>query len=248
MTEGAKMISQLNRLYTARSRSAWLDSVQKLCADVIGYDLFHCYFLDKNLLPLPYQNGLSIYQPGGTRLNSTRKLFDQHPFRGYALSGGQDMVLRLSDFLNPDDRSNRINHWLQVRLGCRYVLGMRLGARPEGIPALSLKRKAADFSAVEIRRAQALADHINRSITRAGKALPDLPPEELRKRIRAAFRLTLRETELALHVMQGESPAKSAALMGISVLTISGYLHSIYCKTGVSSRAELVSLLWSVAG
>lgn len=57
-------------------------------------------------------------------------------------------------------------------------------------------------------------------------------------------RLTIREKEVFLHVIQGQSNKTIANLLGISEHTVEQHLQHIYVKLKVGSRAEAVWLYW----
>ena len=57
------------------------------------------------------------------------------------------------------------------------------------------------------------------------------------------FGLTIREREVLSLVCDGLSSKSIAARLSISPWTVAQHLGSIFSKTGVSSRSELLSLL-----
>ena len=61
--------------------------------------------------------------------------------------------------------------------------------------------------------------------------------------LRTHFRLTGRESELALHLAAGLTPTAAAEIMGLSVATARQHLKSVLAKTGTHRQAELVALL-----
>ncbi|OPC78841.1 hypothetical protein B4N89_32415 [Embleya scabrispora] len=54
--------------------------------------------------------------------------------------------------------------------------------------------------------------------------------------------LTPRELQVLWHVAQGDTYARTARCMGISVHTVDAYLRRIRTKLGVATRAELIRL------
>lgn len=52
--------------------------------------------------------------------------------------------------------------------------------------------------------------------------------------------ISRREKEVVELVIQGKKSKDIAIILGVSVSTIKGHLTSIYKKTGVTSRVELV--------
>ncbi|WP_424643981.1 response regulator transcription factor [Embleya sp. AB8] len=54
--------------------------------------------------------------------------------------------------------------------------------------------------------------------------------------------LTRRESQVLWHIAQGDTYARTARCMGISVHTVDAYLRRIRAKLGVATRAELIRL------
>jgi DNA-binding CsgD family transcriptional regulator len=63
------------------------------------------------------------------------------------------------------------------------------------------------------------------------------------KDARKLFRLTVREAELAAHLVAGSGIAEAAAALGMSVSTARQHVKSIFVKTDTHRQAELVALL-----
>jgi DNA-binding CsgD family transcriptional regulator len=53
------------------------------------------------------------------------------------------------------------------------------------------------------------------------------------------FRLTLRESEVAMHVAKGSSNSETARALGITEKTVKNALVAVYAKCGVRNRVEL---------
>ncbi|MNY71864.1 CsgBAC operon transcriptional regulatory protein [compost metagenome] len=60
-----------------------------------------------------------------------------------------------------------------------------------------------------------------------------------------AFGFTEREKEIVHHLSGGHSTKELAQLLHISAYTVQDHLKSIFSKAGVSSRRELIWLLYS---
>ena len=74
---------------------------------------------------------------------------------------------------------------------------------------------------------------------------PDSPQSTPRIALQTAYELTARETDLAVHLLSGESLKQIAILMGITDNTARSYLRNVFKKTRSSSQRELVRLLLS---
>ncbi|WP_010268238.1 helix-turn-helix transcriptional regulator [Paenibacillus senegalensis] len=70
-------------------------------------------------------------------------------------------------------------------------------------------------------------------------------PQELLNQMLDFYRLSARETELLRLLVQGYSTKQLSETLSISAYTVQDHLKSIFAKTGVSSRRELIGLLLS---
>jgi DNA-binding CsgD family transcriptional regulator len=70
-------------------------------------------------------------------------------------------------------------------------------------------------------------------------------PARITSLLMAAYGLTEREQEVTRLVLQGNSTAEIAAAMSVSAQTVQQHLKSIFDKTGVHSRRELVGKVFS---
>ena len=75
---------------------------------------------------------------------------------------------------------------------------------------------------------------------------PPLASDEISAEFLSKYRITERERELILKVMQGKSNADIARELFISLPTVKTHLHNIYQKLGVDSRYELLAKVRSV--
>ncbi|HEY8245987.1 MAG TPA: helix-turn-helix transcriptional regulator [Hyphomicrobium sp.] len=58
-----------------------------------------------------------------------------------------------------------------------------------------------------------------------------------------AFRLTKRESEVAVRLAEGQVLASVAGELGIRVAAVRQYLKRVFDKTGVHNRSALVALI-----
>ena len=61
--------------------------------------------------------------------------------------------------------------------------------------------------------------------------------------LRSIFGLTLRESEIACMVAEGQPPKKVASILGLSTETVRSHLKSVFAKTGVRRQSELGRVL-----
>ena len=74
--------------------------------------------------------------------------------------------------------------------------------------------------------------------------IEDAAPAEVAPVLMAAFGLTAREQEVASCVCRGLSTREITVRLHLSVDTVQDHLKSVYGRTGVHSRAELVALIY----
>jgi len=72
---------------------------------------------------------------------------------------------------------------------------------------------------------------------------PDAPPPIDRLAVAEAFRLTRRESEIAVLLADGLDTATIASRLGTSLATVRDHLKHVFEKTGVRSQVALVALL-----
>jgi DNA-binding CsgD family transcriptional regulator len=77
---------------------------------------------------------------------------------------------------------------------------------------------------------------------------PDAPPEIARSMIADTFRLTGRETDLAVLLADGLDLETIAARLGLGRSTVRVHLKHVFDKTGVRSQPALVALLRGFSG
>ena len=73
--------------------------------------------------------------------------------------------------------------------------------------------------------------------------VPGAAPSIDRQMVADAFRLTRRESEVAVHLAEGQDLATIADALGIRVAAARQYLKRVFDKTGVHNRAALVALI-----
>lgn len=71
------------------------------------------------------------------------------------------------------------------------------------------------------------------------------PPERLRRVLteRHAIRLSQRQAQVALLILQGHSSVSIGLRLGVSAQTVKVFRRQLYARCGISSQAELFSLL-----
>lgn len=82
----------------------------------------------------------------------------------------------------------------------------------------------------------------------SGLAAAGVPPEAVTRTIRdrlaeAGIRLTPRQADVALLILQGHSSASIALELGVSPQTVKVFRRQLYARCGLSSQAELFGLL-----
>jgi DNA-binding CsgD family transcriptional regulator len=73
--------------------------------------------------------------------------------------------------------------------------------------------------------------------------VPSATPSIERQMVADAFRLTRRESEVAVRLAEGQDLASIAEALGIRVAAARQYLKRVFDKTGVHNRAALVALI-----
>jgi len=81
-------------------------------------------------------------------------------------------------------------------------------------------------------------------VPRAAVILEPAHPARISPLLMSAYTLTEREQDLTRHVLCGESTAEIAAALCISAHTVQQHLKSIFEKTGVRSRRDLVGKIF----
>lgn len=71
----------------------------------------------------------------------------------------------------------------------------------------------------------------------------DVPEQVARALAGQGIRLTPRQAEVALLILQGHSSASAGLRLGVSPLTVKVFRKQIYARCGISSQAELFGLL-----
>ena len=66
---------------------------------------------------------------------------------------------------------------------------------------------------------------------------------DLKRAIMERFRLTSREADVAMRLVEGDSYKEAAARLGITVNTINAHVTEILRKAGVKSSRRLASVL-----
>lgn len=76
-------------------------------------------------------------------------------------------------------------------------------------------------------------------------AQPDAPPERLRRVLAArhGIRLSERQTQVALLILQGHSSVSIGLRLGVSSQTVKVFRRQIHARCNISSQAELFALL-----
>ena len=73
----------------------------------------------------------------------------------------------------------------------------------------------------------------------------DAPPERLRRVLAEnhAIRLSQRQAQVALLILQGHSSVSIGLRLGVSAQTVKVFRRQIHARCGISSQAELFALL-----
>ncbi|CAM5179980.1 hypothetical protein CDEF62S_04350 [Castellaniella defragrans] len=75
------------------------------------------------------------------------------------------------------------------------------------------------------------------------RMLRSASPSSAYRRLRALFKLSQREAELACALLDGLSLRETADRRGVGVTTLRSQLASLFVKTGTSRQGQLVALL-----
>lgn len=156
---------------------------------------------------------------------------DQHPVIA-AHRGGDDRVLRISDFLDAAAfRALDLYREIYGPMGVEHQVSFVLPATGPLIVGLALNRADRDFTDVECAQLTLLRPHVAAALRRVRFHDP-----------LAGLPLTPRRREVALLVSGGLTNAEIGERLGIATATVKRHLEEIYEALGVPNRAALACL------
>lgn len=246
-TSEITLVDRLNRLYESPSFTEIMESAILVIRHTVLCDQADWYEMDANLQIQRFK----IHNPPPGNLSSLKRrlqsLTQIHPFSRAVLSGSEEKVFRLSDYVTIDPNAVRASQILKKEFGVRYVLGGKLVVPGKGIIAVSIKRYDTDFSNDELTAVESVIRHINRhlaSITKTDSELPEFVACEAK--LRASFGLTSREAEVTYWVATGKQNKDIAVILGISPHTVRTILQKVFEKMLIETRVALAHNVWSI--
>lgn len=152
---------------------------------------------------------------------------------------GESGVYRESDFLTPEDRTSPY-YVEQLRTGNNLTCVFFHEGKNLGFIELNRERESGDFDDREVQVMQVVEPHITnrlamwrvRSSCTSGEAL-------FSKR----FGISSREGDVVRCVISGASNVEIADELCVGISTVKKHLESVFRKTGVHSRFELMALV-----
>lgn len=167
----------------------------------------------------------------------------EHPIYG-AIQNGARQQMAISDFLSDRQlRSMALYTDLLALVGGKYQVVLPL-LLPDHVAGITLNREV-DFSESELTTAQLIGPHIALAHVHAQHftALLDLreQPAPETAQLQQTFRLTPREAEVLLWIIQGKRDGEIAQIVGCGVRTVGTHVRRILAKLGVETRTAAAS-------
>ena len=153
------------------------------------------------------------------------------------------VVDRASDYLKfMDWEKNEHRADFLLPNNMHYLLGLQLFDRNALIGTFSLHRNKhqRDFDDTEKQLLRLLSHHIQENLLRVKASETNFMNVPVTDRIRVSCGLTPREAEILQFLANGDSNKQIADHLFISTETVKTHLRSLFKKTKVSSRAELL--------
>jgi DNA-binding CsgD family transcriptional regulator len=144
-----------------------------------------------------------------------------------------------------------VERWLDELPGGEWQAAQRLPTSVVSVAARALRTAQGDAPG-EVAIARVLstsgrwmtlhgASMVGANSTRVAVIVEPAHPARISPLLMSAYALTEREQEVTQLVLRGESTSQIVAALGISAHTVQQHLKSIFEKTGVRSRRDLVS-------
>lgn len=161
---------------------------------------------------------------------------------------GADATITFKDTQMMDDEyreQTRLYKEIYFKQGIYYALRSCLvfNGKPLAMISCFKSKEDGDFSDRDLQAMSAIAPHIALRLGRPADHRAESRSGNLLASLSNRFGYTRKEAEVASLVMDGHDDAQMVDLLGISKSTLKKHLHSIYRKTSVQNRSQLILAL-----
>ncbi len=187
------------------------------------------------------------YPPEYTAMENRYLSIEEKDYGSWIIQRNQPMLIRSSALMPEEERMKTEMYQLSYApYNVHYSIYLTIASHDRFLGVLTLyrSREDSDFSGEDGFILQLLSDHLNaRFYYQLQGCAADFRKAQNMGTYINRFDLTEREAEILYLIFSGKSNEEIISMLFISSNTLKKHLQNLYRKTGVSRRAQLLSLI-----